>query len=353
MKDPIGLLAGLLEIYSPTGEEAEAAGYLSHSMSSLGYRAEIDETGNVVGRLGQGPRQLLLVGHIDTVPGEIEVRRDGDHLYGRGAVDAKGPLACFVTAAAQLGAITGWTITVVGAVGEEGHSEGAKYLRDHYPPADYLVIGEPSGWQQVVLGYKGSLWLEYAMEQPQAHSAGRDPSACDRAVSFLHSLDGLALEHNSRQSKRFDQLTYSLQEMGSCQDGFTQSARLGINLRLPPGINYAGLEKRIYGVSAPGKISILGYAPAYKAEKNTLLVRSLLAAIRQRGGKPTFVVKSGTSDMNILGPAWNCPALAYGPGDSELDHSPNEHISIGEYLQGIDVLAAALTNLTEESEPTQ
>jgi LysW-gamma-L-lysine carboxypeptidase len=68
---------------------------------------------------------------------------------------------------------------------------------------------------------------------------------------------------------------------------------------------------------------------AYRAEKNTPLVRSFVAAIRQHGGSPTFTVKSGTSDMNITAPVWQCPAVAYGPGDSSLDHTPHEHSDSG------------------------
>lgn len=49
--------------------------------------------------------------------------------------------------------------------------------------------------------------------------------------------------------------------------------------------------------------------------------------------------------MNIVGPIWRCPILAYGPGDSRLDHTPNEHISIEEYLRSIEVLEHALRRL--------
>ena len=49
--------------------------------------------------------------------------------------------------------------------------------------------------------------------------------------------------------------------------------------------------------------------------------------------------------MNVVGPAWQCPILAYGPGDSTLDHTPQEHVLIEEYLRAIDVLAAALRTL--------
>jgi LysW-gamma-L-lysine carboxypeptidase len=82
-------------------------------------------------------------------------------------------------------------------------------------------------------------------------------------------------------------------------------------------------------------------------------VRALLAAIRSQGGKPAFNVKSGTSDMNLVGPAWGCPMAAYGPGDSELDHTPNEHIAIPDYLAGIDILKEALEALTSDTASEQ
>jgi acetylornithine deacetylase/succinyl-diaminopimelate desuccinylase-like protein len=49
----------------------------------------------------------------------------------------------------------------------------------------------------------------------------------------------------------------------------------------------------------------------------------------------------------VVGPAWGCPIVAYGPGDSSLDHTPNEHIEIEEFLRGIDVLAQALEALID------
>ena len=58
-----------------------------------------------------------------------------------------------------------------------------------------------------------------------------------------------------------------------------------------------------------------------------------------------FGMENGTSDMNVVGPAWGCPILAYGPGDSALDHRPDEHIQIPEYLRAIDVLTHALRTL--------
>jgi LysW-gamma-L-lysine carboxypeptidase len=46
--------------------------------------------------------------------------------------------------------------------------------------------------------------------------------------------------------------------------------------------------------------------------------------------------------MNVAGPAWRCPIVAYGPGDSRLDHTPDEHLPLDEYQQAIGVLARVL-----------
>lgn len=345
--EPLALLIGLLQEYSPSASEAGAVDYLVRAMQTLGFEARVDGAGNAVGSLGNGPNEILLLGHIDTVPGLITVEQKGDALYGRGAVDAKGPLAAFVSAAAQAGAGEGWKVTVIGAVGEEGNSPGARYVRDHNPPPRMVVIGEPSGWDHVTLGYKGSLWLDYRLEQPMAHSAARATSAAEQAVDFWVRLQEYAAQRNAGQTRVFDQLTPSLRTMHSETDGFCEQAHLSINLRLPLGLDCGSLAEKVRELAGPAQVEIEDCVQAYRGEKNTPLVRAFLAAIRQAGGQPGFTLKTGTSDMNILGPAWDCPIAAYGPGDSNLDHTPEEHILVGEYLKGVEVLARALQLLME------
>src|SRR5258708_27747285 len=119
------LLIGLLEAYSPSQQERAASEYLAGWMHSADFdRAFVDEAGNAVGILGEGPQEIVLLGHIDTVPGYINVEvRDGN-LYGRGSVDAKGPLAAFAAAATGAGRQPGWRIVVIGAV--EGEAASSK-----------------------------------------------------------------------------------------------------------------------------------------------------------------------------------------------------------------------------------
>ncbi len=84
--------------------------------------------------------------------------------------------------------------------------------------------------------------------------------------------------------------------------------------------------------------------PPIITSKRNRLVSSFLNSIRNSDGKPKFKYKTGTSDMNLVG-CWNCPILAYGPGDSSLDHTPNEHLSLDEYDKTIDVLTKVFPKL--------
>jgi LysW-gamma-L-lysine carboxypeptidase len=95
--------------------------------------------------------------------------------------------------------------------------------------------------------------------------------------------------------------------------------------------------------SAPtATLTVLGREPGVRTDRRSRLARGLVSAIRARGGTPRFKLKTGTSDLNILGPAWGCQAVAYGPGDSQLDHTPREHVSIAELERAVSVLELAL-----------
>ncbi len=343
--DEIELLTGLLERYSPTGQEAEAAAFLVDALRADGLDARVDEAGNAVAVAGEGPLTIMLLGHIDTVPGFIPVTRQGDRLNGRGAVDAKGPLACFAAAARRVRAhLSGQRLIVVGAVGEEGDSRGARFIKDRYRP-DFTIIGEPSGWEKVTLGYKGSAWFEYQVTRGLAHTSARAESACEAAVAYWNRVTAWAAARNGANPKMFEQVSPTLRAMTSGSDGFTETAQLKFGVRLPPGLAVEELDTALRGLSEGAALTLAEGVAAYRGEKNTPLVRAFLAAVREVGGNPSFTVKSGTSDMNIVAPAWGTPILAYGPGDSGLDHTPDEHILISEYRRGINVLAAALLRL--------
>ncbi len=349
MMNPVDLLQGLVEIYSPSKQERAAVEYLIAQMSALGLRAFIDEAGNAVGVLGDGPRDVVLLGHIDTFHGRAQVRQENGQLYGRGSVDAKGCLATFAAACAQVGARAGFRFVVIGAVEEEcATSKGARFALTQYRP-EFCIIGEPSGWDRITLGYKGRVLVDYELTREMAHTAGTTRAAAEEAIAFWGRVAAFAAAYNADKARVFDQLDPSLRSINTSDDGFTDRVTMRIGLRLPVGMEIPALEEQIASFANGATLAFSSEEPPFRADKNNGLVRAFLSAIRDARGKPAFTVKTGTADMNIVGPAWNCPIVAYGPGDSALDHTPNEHLDLGEYARAIDVLSRVLTTLGDES----
>jgi [amino group carrier protein]-lysine/ornithine hydrolase len=340
------LLRGMIEIPSPSGGEQPLATWLAGEMERLGFASQVDGAGNAVGRRGRpGAPLILLLGHLDTVPDQIPVRQEGSLLYGRGAVDAKGPLATMLCAAAQLDPV-GAELVVVGAVEEETpSSRGAHYLLDRYDPAAVL-IGEPSGWSNVVLGYKGRISLHYEVRRPPTHSAGPGEKATEVAVAFWNELvhHFATFSGGSAGDGLFHRPTATLQSF----DGDMKAARLHVSCRTPPGFDFAAWDRFLETIVGDARLDIDERTPAVLVDRNEATVRTLTQSIRAHGGRPKFKLKTGTSDMNTVTKKWRVPLAAYGPGDSSLDHTAEEHVDLEEYLLAIQILRDALPLLSAE-----
>ncbi|HNB42095.1 MAG TPA: M20/M25/M40 family metallo-hydrolase, partial [Anaerolineales bacterium] len=226
-------LVGLVSQYSPSGQERGAVEWLVARMKSLGYdNAFVDEAGNAVGLMGTGTRQVVLLGHIDTVPGEIPVQvveaaEKSPLLYGRGSVDAKGPLASFVDAVAKVGVKDGWQFVVIGAVEEERDSEGARFVMNQYKPA-FAIIGEPNQWDRVSLGYKGSAWANVTVKRGQVHTASGEETAAEAAIETWLKIKAYVEAYNADKDKVFDKLLLTLRGMESDSNDFEQWAKLKV-----------------------------------------------------------------------------------------------------------------------------
>ncbi len=390
-KQAESLLEGLVAIPSVSGQEAQASAWLVEEMEGLGYdRASVDDAGNAIGILGDSNAEnsIVLLGHIDTVPGCIPVERkqtaEGSSLFGRGTVDAKGPLANFVLSGinARTYLPSGMRLVVVGAVEEEATtSKGARAIRDWLdgisePSPMYCIIGEPSGAYTINRGYRGRVIIRLSGQQPTAHTAGLGTEIAELATEYWQWLKRVLVLVNRRRGRLFDQASPSLRDFNTTlwnEDHNQVDCMVGI--RLPIGFNLEALvqasiewlEEHVGSVCAQsvplvspdqpqvfaikngtltGQISFSGVEPAWLTPKRNHLCRSLQGAIRQEAGhKARFSVKTGTCDMNVVGPAWKCPVVAYGPGDCLLDHTPDEHISLVEFHASTRILTQALHNL--------
>jgi LysW-gamma-L-lysine carboxypeptidase len=346
--DPVDFLKELVAIPSLSGQETAVSQFLVSQMNELGMAAHVDEAGNAVGvrecpdEHGDVSREIVLLGHMDTVPGEIPVRIEDGILHGRGSVDAKGPLATFVMAGAQADLPPGTRLVVIGATEEEAAtSKGARFAVTQYQP-DLCLIGEPSGWDGVTLGYKGRILIDYEYAQSMSHTAGQESGAAEAGIAWYNQLAAYINEFNADKSRLFNQLLPSIRDIHTGSDGLTNTIHIKVGVRLPPDFDIDAFETAVLTWTGDGSVQFYGYEAAFQSDRRTPLARAFNKALRGAGVRPRFKVKTGTSDMNVVGPVWQCPIVAYGPGDSSLDHTPEEYIVLDDYLRAIKILKSVI-----------
>ncbi len=185
----------LINIPSITGNEAAVAEFVSthlkhHDFQVREQTVEADRK-NILATAGANPKVLLCT-HLDTVPPLIPSSEDDEHIYGRGACDAKGILAAMITAAVRLKEKNIREFGLLFLVGEETDSLGAKAANALNVNSQYIIVGEPTE-NKLGAGHKGLIAIKLSARGRAAHSAF--PELGDSAISKL--LDVLHLIRNS------------------------------------------------------------------------------------------------------------------------------------------------------------
>ena len=178
----------LIDIPSPSGDEAEATRFLANYLETLHYRVELQEVApqraNIIATTTAAAPRIFLSTHIDTVPPFIASSEDDEHIYGRGACDAKGIIAAQICAAERLRSEGINDTGLLFTVDEELGSLGARAANNHAlaRQCSYLINGEPTG-NKLAAGSKGSLRLRLTVTGRAAHSAY--PEQGDSAIEIL------------------------------------------------------------------------------------------------------------------------------------------------------------------------
>jgi LysW-gamma-L-lysine carboxypeptidase len=328
------LLVDLVSIDSPSGEEREAAERLAAFFESHDREVWLDDVGNV---RAPADDRLLLTSHVDTVPGAIPVRIEEGVLWGRGSVDATGSLCAMAVAAVETG------VSFVGVVGEETDSRGAWHLIEDREAPDAVVNGEPSGWDGITLGYRGMLAGTYVATSESGHTSRPDPNAIQHAIRWWNRVErAFEPSEDEEWGPVFERVTTKpvAVEGGTDPDGLSVSATLDGQFRVPPDTTPDEVREVADGLLEEGTVNWGRPIPPVMASPRTELARAFRVAIRGEGGDPRLLRKTGTSDMNVYASAWDCPMVTYGPGDSDLDHAPDERLELAEFDRSIAVLEA-------------
>lgn len=362
---PIELLKKMLEIYSPSGKEDKMASFLADELKRVGFsRVWVDSANNIYGEIGSDGPTILLCGHMDTVPGWIPVRIEGDRVYGRGSVDAKSSLAAMIVSALSLKQELSWgRILIACVVDEEGRAKGIRRLVRDKPRVDYAIFGEPSGIKNIVFAYKGRLKIKIEFKTITGHVGAQHllPNAIERGFEFWTRLKDIC----GRKYKSPYGIFYSLTPTitGISGRGTTRSIPdicvLEVDLRLPPTIKCDDAIKIVNSLmdefrggdcGLTTKLRVIDRVEPYVAKRDTVVISSLREAILEETGEEARLIrKTGTGDMNIFGAHYNVPVATYGPGESGLSHTSNEYISIPEYLASIKIYKRAMKRILDLS----
>ncbi|MBC7126702.1 MAG: M20/M25/M40 family metallo-hydrolase [Candidatus Methanosuratincola petrocarbonis] len=358
---PERLLLRMLEIYSPSGQEGEIGRFLAEEMGRLGYRVRTDSIGNVEGRIGSGRPKFLLCGHMDTVEGFLEVKRRGKVVFGRGAVDAKSPLAALICAGKRYAEEGGkGTVVALAVVDEEGKSRGMRhFLSSLDEEFDFAIFGEPSSAYGVTVGYKGRLVFTVTIRTSPGHASA--PRFFENAVyigtDLVGKLRGLNEEWEGGEEDLFKSpsLCVTLFRGGTQDNTVPGICEVTADVRIPPGMSSKLLKERIQLIldefkkgrkKAEISVEFKDENEPFEEDPGSPLVSAFLEAIREVGGREGKLLrKSGTSDVNDFVRVSGTHSVVYGPGNSKLDHTPMENVSIEEFYDSIEIIKSAMKRL--------
>ena len=340
------LLIKLVRIPSVTPNEGPCAKQLARYFEQHDREVWIDDVGNVRAPADDG---VLLTSHIDTVPGDIPVHVETDDegeevLWGRGSVDAKGPLAAMAVAAVRTGA------SFIGVVGEEVDSRGSRYVvEDRESEPGVVINGEPSGWNGITLGYRGLLGGTYVATSESGHSSRPENNAIQDAIDWWNRVDE-EFEHDE-WVQVFERVTCKPIEFegGISDDGLSVEATMDVQLRVPPEYTVDEVREIADGHLEGGTVNWHDTVEPVMESPRTSVARAFRAAIRRHDGEPRMLRKTGTSDQNVFANHWDVATVSYGPGNSDLDHAPNERLHLAEYDRAVAVLETVTERLLEES----
>jgi acetylornithine deacetylase len=313
---PFEMTRELVDLESITENEKQVGEYLLHYLSGLAAGSDgkaeamavTPERFNVYAEWGTPT--VVLSTHMDTVPPFFASSEDADHIYGRGACDAKGIIAAMVAAAEKLIESGTRNFGLLFVVGEERNSAGAEVASGSPRGARYLINGEPTE-SKVALGSKGILRYE-VVAYPELGE-----SAIEKLLDALEAIRRMPLPEDAVLGKTT--LNIGTLSGGRAPNIIPDAAKAELAIRLVSD----GRE-----VDRALRAAIGG-----RAEVREILTLPAMhfAALN---GFPTSVV-AFTTDIPVLAPAWGEPFL-FGPGSIHVAHTLEEKISKRELLTAVD-----------------
>ena len=346
--DRVEFLDRLIATPSPSYQEKQVAELCLSYLKQFPFdKAWMDEAGNAVAtnyahKPGDSP-DLLLFGHMDTISAPMQHKREEGRIFGRGAVDAKSSLAALLSAAGEQ--TVPYKLMVAGVTEEEAPSSRGIYHLLSYAKPKMAINGEPSNTNGVTVAYKGRLVVECRTHGTASHAGMASENPIERTIEYYEKLRLIYPLHKNKFDNVILNLTHISAGSADALNVVPETLDFFIDVRVPPSLT-PGKVADNFRKLAPQNVSVKVHEslPGVETDPNHPLCRSLVSAIRESGLHPRYVKKHGSADMNITAAA-GIPTVAYGPGDSSLDHTPNEVILLSDYEKSVEILKTTIKKL--------
>ncbi len=324
--DVFALTRALIDIESITINEEPVGNYLYECLSGMaarfGGRVERMEVEprrfNVFAQWGERPTVTLST-HMDTVPPFFASREEGDRIYGRGACDTKGIIACMIAAAEALLEAGERDFGLLFVVGEERNSAGAYQAARQPRGSKFLINGEPTE-NKLALGSKGALRYEVAATGKMAHSAYPQlgDSAIHKLIDALGEIRRISLPSDALLGA--STLNIGTISGGRAPNVIADEARAEIFIRLVG--------------DSTGTRQDLARAVEGRAELREVLEIPPVRLGSLEGMETTVV--AFTTDIPAFAGQWGEPFLI-GPGSIHVAHTLEEHVPKKELTEAVQL----------------
>lgn len=339
---------------NPPGWEVEAAKYLAHQLTGLGFKVDLHDIAegrpNVVARLDNGPGPVFAFNsHMDVVPAgsgwtsdPFKLRSKDGRLFGRGACDAKGPIAAMIEAIRMLCAARDrWagTLLAVFVVDEEVASRGARAFVADRPKIDLCIVGEPTS-NAVVVAHKGSMRPVIRVRGVPAHSASPDKgeNALYKAASLLLMIEKRhqGLSASSHPLLGPPSMTVTRIHGGHADNVVPESCELLIDRRMIPGESEDGVRAQFENLLVEARAShgvdaeIVEYRATTGGASETsadqpIVISALQSAQRHGVHDDSLHGLQGACDLVHF--RWiGAQGIVLGPGALDVAHKPDEFV---------------------------
>ena len=382
----VRFLRDLCAIPSMDSQIGPAGERCAQEMRALGFdEVRFDVMGNILGRIGSGPRTIVFDSHIDTVGvgdrsqwgwDPFEGKVEDGVLYARGACDEKGSTPGMIhgmALARDLGLLDGWTAWYTGNAEEWCDGMAGQVFAEIDPRIrpDFVVIGEPTK-MQVYRGHKGRVEMKVTAKGRSAHAASNFLG--DNAVyKLLPVIAGIRdLDPQLREHDFLGKGTITVTDMKvstASINAVPDEATLFVDRRLTFGdtlesalgevraiverteIRDLRLEMLVYDEpSYTGfKLVLDKVFPAWALEETHPLVQAALNATEMVYGQRA---RTGKWNFSTNGTYWagkaGIPSIGFGPGDEAHAHTTLDQVSLDDVVQATAfyaALPASLSNL--------